>query len=453
MANLNFPSPLSQSYIPKDQRQAIANAGINNALLMAGISLLGAPPTPYRQTFGQNLAQGLGAGLGAFNQTLAGAQEQALKNRQITMQEDLNKSQKALKDIMIAKEKDEMKRMEEFRKAMESRTEPTQIMTGYDLSGKKPPEYTTYNKTVKPTLADMLQAAISYDPIKGTALIVEAQKPVEWKPLTEESAIRFERAKRETKEVSGGNDMENFLGRLPQFSGFYNNQKIRTDAYNWLATPEGNAAWEREQKRLAGIAQLKYPPIYNVIPGYQTETGQPVVISGRTGRIQGSDKLQKTPMESDIKFERDYKSASALIDEIAGHFSKIEPKMAKGATERLLKAPLIAGEALSQSDTLLTSTKAITEAALSKLIRALGEVGTLTDADVARARNTMPSIYDTVQVKNQKIKQLRELLDEVYNRGSRFETTAPMKGEAGLQNRNTVGSADDFLNKYGSKKR
>lgn len=103
-----YPTPAETSYLTPEQSKATLGSGLQNALIMAGLSMLGAPRTPYRQTFTENLARGLGSGFGAFNQTVAGAQQQAetdyWKKRQLAMQEQLNKSHSALYDL-TAKEK------------------------------------------------------------------------------------------------------------------------------------------------------------------------------------------------------------------------------------------------------------------------------------------------------------------------------------------------------------
>lgn len=65
--------------------------------------------------------------------------------------------------------------------------------------------------------------------------------------------------------------------------------KGRMDAYNLYATnPEVQQAYQTEWDRRRTTA----PPIYNVIPGYETPSGQPGVIAGRTGAV--NETLQPT---------------------------------------------------------------------------------------------------------------------------------------------------------------
>lgn len=453
-----YPTPIDSVYFPEEQRKAAIGSGLNNALIMAGLSMLGGQRTPYPQTFTENLARGLTQGFGAFNQTVAGTQQQAAENywkkKQFDMQSELKKAHANLYDLMAKEKESEIKRQEGLSKTLEDiKSKIGNAFT--DVSGNTytSPEVENVLKMImegEPTnqdavarnTTDFINTLKPYDSDKAIrdALLQyvnpETALTAMMKGENEPTSVReYKYAKnnpeydkwrlegKENKEVSGGNDMENFLGRT--FKGFYTDKNIRKSAYDWLSTPEGNKAWMDEQRRLAGIRQMGAAPIYNTIPGYQTTEGQPVFYSGRSGEILTKGKLQKAPQESDIKFERDYKSSLALIDKLDEHFKKIEPQMSDSVIGRVFNTPVIAGKVVSQSDPLIASTKAITEATLSKLIRALGEVGTLTDADIQRARDAMPSIYDTIQVKNKKIAQLKGLLDEIYGRGKRYGTTVP----------------------------
>lgn len=148
-----------------------------------------------------------------------------------------------------------------------------------------------------------------------------------------ENVSKFLPKPKEEKEVSGGNDMENFLGRT--FKGFYTDKNIRKSAYDWLSTPEGSKAWEGEQKRLAGIAQLKYPPIYNVVPTseglvpFNARTGQPssTPIGGKPlpeGQIkQGAD--IGTLMDTMGRIKSTYKPN--YVGVVGGRYGGIKEKL------------------------------------------------------------------------------------------------------------------------------
>ncbi len=176
--------------------------------------------------------------------------------------------------------------------------------------------------------------------------------------------------------------------------------------------------WQKRQERMRTIA----PPIIVNVPGYQTPEGQPINLNLRSGVMQpakGGTIIQPKPSEADVIFGRTFTSVIALIDGLEQKFKSIEPHMAKNAGERVMKAPLLKGQQFLQTNADIASTNAFSEATLSKIIRALGEVGTLTDRDVNRARMAIPQITDTIPVKDQKLKQLRGLVTEIYERGKR----------------------------------
>jgi hypothetical protein len=96
----------------------------------------------------------------------------------------------------------------------------------------------------------------------------------------------------------------------------------------------------------------------------------------------------------------------------------------------------------------LASVKALIQASESKMIRALGEVGTLTDRDVARAEAAMPTINDTKAVRDKKFQQLRGLLGEIYERGKRYDTTKQNVTSTSNTKPTTIKTADDYLKKF-----
>ncbi|MFZ5989423.1 MAG: hypothetical protein ACOYWZ_20195 [Bacillota bacterium] len=205
---------------------------------------------------------------------------------------------------------------------------------------------------------------------------------------------------------------------------------------NAIAEAEYNKSWDQltqsEKKKVRAIdlaerekLKLTVPPAYIVMPGYQTIEGQPLILNSRTGKweVRKTDvPIEKIPTETDITFERNYTAATALIDALEKKYKIVEKKMAKTWTERITKYPQIKAEILLQSDKDFTTTKSLTEATLSKLIRSLGEVGTLTDQDVDRARKSTPSPTDTIEVKDLKIQDLRDLTKEIFERGRRQRT-------------------------------
>jgi hypothetical protein len=205
-------------------------------------------------------------------------------------------------------------------------------------------------------------------------------------------------------------------------------QALFGKGWDSLTQPQKKAVMDKYGLQNPMAIRAVGPPIYYNVPGFQTPEGQPITMSGRTGVMspaKGAEpgKAVPAPTQNDINFQRAYTSANAIIQELQKRFKDIEPQMANNAVERLTGAPGRYLKAESQSNPALASTQALSEATLSKLIRALGEVGTLTDQDIKRARAAIPSIYDTVAVKNQKIQQLRTLVGEIFQRGRRDVNT------------------------------
>lgn len=160
--------------------------------------------------------------------------------------------------------------------------------------------------------------------------------------------------------------------------------------------------------------------------------------SGGGGSLNTEEKFEgnikpKTPSESDIKFERDYTSAIALIDELENKFKSISTSLPKTATERITGYPIRQYGKIMQINPDLVAVDAMRAATLPKLIRALGEVGTLTDADIKRASEAMPTTNDIDEVRTQKFGQLRNLIGEINSRGKRQQYLLPGSQETGYQ--------------------
>src|SRR3990167_1280653 len=169
------------------------------------------------------------------------------------------------------------------------------------------------------------------------------------------------------------------------------------------------------------------PSIYNVIPGYQTPEGQPKTYNARIGIPDKQPPLQKTPSDTDVKFERDYTTADALLDEFEAAFKANKDSLSQNATERITEYPSReVGKALqTEAGAGLKNLESLRIAIMPKMIRALGEVGTLTDADIARANQAIPSINDTEAVRVKGFQQIRDLIKEIHARGKRQENIIP----------------------------
>jgi hypothetical protein len=116
---------------------------------------------------------------------------------------------------------------------------------------------------------------------------------------------------------------------------------------------------------------------------------------------------------------------------VLGMVDKMERDLSKFAHPpnplgRLLGTPGRLMDVYGQADAPMAAFHKRVEGTLALIVRALGEVGTLTDKDLERARSLQPvvaPIPDTADVIREKIQGLRELVQEVASRtGSRPET-------------------------------
>ena len=162
----------------------------------------------------------------------------------------------------------------------------------------------------------------------------------------------------------------------------------------------------------------------NTILGRDAKSGLMVTMPVRgeqtLKQIPGTEGLlPKQPLESDVKFQREYLSSKALLDTLKNKFKESEKYLPKTPADRFFGYPARVGAIKLQTNPALASLEAAKEATLSKIIRALGETGQLTDRDVERAKNAMPTINDTEDVRNEKFATLDTLMEEVFNRGKR----------------------------------
>jgi hypothetical protein len=116
-------------------------------------------------------------------------------------------------------------------------------------------------------------------------------------------------------------------------------------------------------------------------------------------------------------------SVLAMIDNMEGDLKGISQP--KTPMDRLVGIPKAVLGVKGQTDPKLAAFHSRIESTLALIVRALGEVGTLTDGDIQRARNLQPTVYpipDTEAVVREKLDGLRKLVQEVAARtGSRPE--------------------------------
>ena len=227
------------------------------------------------------------------------------------------------------------------------------------------------------------------------------------------------------KEFNTPGDLDTFLAsKAGRFGLDYSNNADRMKMLQLFGRQDTGLSREYNQWK-PSLA----PSIYNVIPGYQTPEGQPKTYDMRKGITSKESSLQKTPSEADVKFERDYTTADALLDELESSFEANKDALPQDATERITEYPSRqVGKALqTESGVGLKNLESLRIAIMPKMIRALGEVGTLTDADINRVNQAIPTINDVESVRKNGFQQIRNLIKEVNMRGKRQENVIPNK--------------------------
>jgi hypothetical protein len=104
-------------------------------------------------------------------------------------------------------------------------------------------------------------------------------------------------------------------------------------------------------------------------------------------------------------------------------------------------APARIAKVKTQSDPNLVLADSLATGFLAKFARAAGEVGVLTDQDIARAKPLTYSIHDTPEVREKKKNAIKGLFQEIYERGKRQENPLGNAPGGGIK------TADDYLKK------
>jgi hypothetical protein len=173
-------------------------------------------------------------------------------------------------------------------------------------------------------------------------------------------------------------------------------------------------------KKYVGFKNSLAAPLNVIVPGYQDAEGNPVKTSLRSPNFEKpKGGLQKTPSEADIKEARTKTTMDAVIDEFEGSFKLAEKSLPKNTKERISGYPQRQAAILMQSDPNLTLAANLRQGFLAKFARAAGEVGTLTDQDIARAEQLVPTENDVPEVRKGKLDKMRSLANEIYIRGQR----------------------------------
>lgn len=145
--------------------------------------------------------------------------------------------------------------------------------------------------------------------------------------------------------------------------------------------------------------------------------------------------LGRVPLTAATRTMQEQAGTTQLI---LGKLEDLSKKVhtAKGPVGRILSAPgSIAAEKLQTNpDVVLYNSTA--NGVLANFARVFGERGTLTDQDISRAKANIPVLYpipDTQEVARLKLKQLRELTDQIAGRppGSAHLHGTPFTGQTG----------------------
>jgi hypothetical protein len=182
-----------------------------------------------------------------------------------------------------------------------------------------------------------------------------------------------------------------------------------------------------EQKKLAyARAQQTSQIDVNLDKPYSpAEAGELNVPIGTTPRQASA--MGITPKSSQERNRIDnMRTAAAIIDNVERSIFEGDPKtglppitLPKTPEDRLWNAPGTAMDMWLQRDPGLVALNGRIKASMAPMIRALGEVGTLTDQDIARANALWPTIGpvpDTEPVVRAKLSGLRDLVNEIADR-------------------------------------
>jgi hypothetical protein len=189
----------------------------------------------------------------------------------------------------------------------------------------------------------------------------------------------------------------------------------------YKSSPQVQKEVMEQERQTATSKFMGFPPIYSPFPGYQMPGGAPAVIDARKGEIKPASgpPVQKTPSESDVSEARKFQAVDAVIEETDRAFKVAEKSLPKDSYGRIMGYPARVGGVLTQSDPNLAYADSLSKGFLAKYARAVGELGPLTEGDIARAEKLVPSIHDTAEVRKLKVKGQRDLYKEIYERSKR----------------------------------
>lgn len=192
----------------------------------------------------------------------------------------------------------------------------------------------------------------------------------------------------------------------------------RTTANEWVSKqPWRNPVVRDEDKYLSPeeAGSLGVP--------YGTRKGQ-AAAKGPTPLTTG----QRTKMDAQA-------SVLGMVDKMERDLAEIAQPT--GPLGRIWATPQNAWGVYAQADPKMAAFHRRIQGTLALVVRALGEVGTLTDKDIARAEALQPAVApipDTAEVVKEKLQGLRDLVQEVASRTGTRPESVKLGGPAGVGN-------------------
>ncbi len=213
------------------------------------------------------------------------------------------------------------------------------------------------------------------------------------------------------------NILESFQSQTEALAGRFQNEQIKQNALAFQAGLQKEKSDTQIAQYVASRPRQEF-----------TSTFQTVTPGTGGGKVGG----RELPA-SEVASLGELNSIKTRVGALKTEWQQLASKMGSGA---LSKLPWT--DASKYNDTVKSE--------LSNMIRALGEKGVLTEADVKRAQDAIPSPWDTKDKAMHKIQTLDRIMGSIYDsKLNAFEATGFNIGNL----RNIGGSADDFANKIG----
>ena len=146
----------------------------------------------------------------------------------------------------------------------------------------------------------------------------------------------------------------------------------------------------------------------------EEEEGTPKLVKTETGEyvwVYPSGKTVPTGLKGTLPASKGagyVTAAMGVINQIENLLDRLN--LGKTPTEALKRGAELEASAWAKTNPDASAYKSLVEGTLSILLRALGEVGALSNIDIARARKLIPTFFDTEEVAKAKIEQLKDLI-------------------------------------------